>query len=108
MLKEESIWAILILFFFWDLFSFDSFTAEDKASNESYTYVFQLCGDAGGVRNAGLIQVDKKTQKSTVIGKYTKTQAIGGSKTLQNLKNILLFVQTERACAWILTVFEIE
>uniref|UniRef100_I3K4Y6 Mannose-6-phosphate receptor (cation dependent) n=1 Tax=Oreochromis niloticus TaxID=8128 RepID=I3K4Y6_ORENI len=33
-----------------------NFTAEDKASNESYTYVFQLCGDAGGVRNAGLIQ----------------------------------------------------
>ncbi|KAL3980605.1 naked cuticle [Sarotherodon galilaeus] len=56
-----------------------NFTAEDKASNESYTYVFQLCGDAGGVHDAGLIQVEKKTQKQTVIGKYTNTQAIGGS-----------------------------
>lgn len=56
-----------------------NFTAEDKASNESYTYVFQLCGDAGGAPNAGVIQVDKKLQKTTVIGKYTHTQAIGGS-----------------------------
>ncbi|XP_063342137.1 cation-dependent mannose-6-phosphate receptor [Pelmatolapia mariae] len=55
-----------------------NFTAEDTASNESYTYVFQLCGDAGGVRDAGVIQVDKK-QKTTVIGKYTNTRAIGGS-----------------------------
>lgn len=37
---------------------------------ESYTYVFRLCGDAGGVRGAGLVQVDKKMQNSTVIGKY--------------------------------------
>lgn len=80
--------------FLWDLFFFDSFTAEDKASNESYTYVFQLCGDAGGAPNAGVIQVDKKAQKTTVIGKYTHTQAIGGSKTMQNPKNILLLVQT--------------
>lgn len=56
--------------------------------------MFQLCGDAGGAPNAGVIQVDKKIQKTTVIGKYTHTQAIGGSKTMQNPKNILLLVQT--------------
>lgn len=92
MLKEESISVYLISF--WDLFFFDSFTAEDKASNENYTYVFQLCGDAGGAPNAGVIQVDKKTKNTTVIGKYTHTKAIGGSKTMQNPKNILLLVQT--------------
>lgn len=98
MLKEESLWAILILFFFWDLFSFDSFTAEDKASNESYTYVFQLCGDAGGVRNAGLIQVEKNTQKPTVIGKYTNTQAIGGSKTAKSEKHSLICSDRKGMC----------
>lgn len=92
MLKEESISVYLISF--WDLFFFDSFTAEDKVSNENYTYVFQLCGDAGGAPNAGVIQVDKKTKNTTVIGKYTHTKAIGGSKTMQNPKNILLLVQT--------------
>uniref|UniRef100_A0A3Q0RQM2 Cation-dependent mannose-6-phosphate receptor n=1 Tax=Amphilophus citrinellus TaxID=61819 RepID=A0A3Q0RQM2_AMPCI len=57
-----------------------NFTAETKNANESYKYVFQLCGNAGGVKNAGLIQVDtKQAQNPTVIGKYTSTQAIGGS-----------------------------
>lgn len=41
--------------------------------------MFQLCGDAGGVKDAGLIQVDKN-HKQTVIGKYTATEAKGGSK----------------------------
>ncbi|XP_023282238.1 cation-dependent mannose-6-phosphate receptor [Seriola lalandi dorsalis] len=54
-----------------------NFTVED----ESYRYVFQLCGDAGGVPGAGLIQMDKKEtgKKQTVIGMYNATQAIGGS-----------------------------
>ncbi|XP_029928961.1 cation-dependent mannose-6-phosphate receptor [Myripristis murdjan] len=56
-------------------------TAETKNGKESYTYVFQLCGDAGGVQGAGLIQVDSKseTPKPTIIGSYNATQAIGGS-----------------------------
>ncbi|XP_008293982.1 cation-dependent mannose-6-phosphate receptor [Stegastes partitus] len=56
-----------------------NFTVESKIANESYTYVFQLCGDAGGVPGAGVIQEDKKTQKKTIIGRYNTTQAIGGS-----------------------------
>lgn len=55
-------------------------TVETKNGDDSYTYIFQLCGDAGGVPGAGLIQVDKKTPKKvTVIGLYNSTQAIGGS-----------------------------
>ncbi|KAM9723981.1 cation-dependent mannose-6-phosphate receptor [Menidia menidia] len=47
---------------------------------ESYTYVFQLCGDAGGVPGAGLIQIDKKTPPiTTVIGRYESTKVIAGS-----------------------------
>uniref|UniRef100_A0A8D3D1S5 MRH domain-containing protein n=1 Tax=Scophthalmus maximus TaxID=52904 RepID=A0A8D3D1S5_SCOMX len=53
----------------------------DLFSRESYTYVFQLCGDAGGVPGAGVVQVDKGTEKkTTVIGVYNATQAIGASK----------------------------
>lgn len=58
-----------------------NFTAETKNGSESYTYVFQLCGDAGGVAGAGVIQLNSKKPESkpTVIGKYDATQAIGGS-----------------------------
>ncbi|KAG7237594.1 hypothetical protein INR49_032040 [Caranx melampygus] len=49
--------------------------------DDSYTYIFQLCGDAGGVPGAGVIQMDNKDKekKVTMVGKYNATQAIGGS-----------------------------
>ncbi|TNN02636.1 hypothetical protein fugu_010123 [Takifugu bimaculatus] len=52
-----------------------------QSNNENYTYVFQLCGDAGGIPGAGVIQIDnkKKDAKPTVIGTYNFTQAIGES-----------------------------
>ncbi|XP_068615426.1 cation-dependent mannose-6-phosphate receptor [Brachionichthys hirsutus] len=58
-----------------------NFTSEVKIGDDSYSYTFQLCGDAGGVAGAGVIQVDskKKETKPTVIGMYNSTQAIGGS-----------------------------
>ncbi|XP_028280294.1 cation-dependent mannose-6-phosphate receptor [Parambassis ranga] len=55
------------------------FTADASDGKDNYTYVFHLCGDASGVPNAGLVQIDKKTLKKTVIGMYNSTQAIGGS-----------------------------
>ncbi|XP_031155410.1 cation-dependent mannose-6-phosphate receptor [Sander lucioperca] len=58
-----------------------NFTAVTKNGTESYTYVFQLCGDAGSIPGAGVVQLDSmKTEvKPTVIGMYGATQAIGGS-----------------------------
>ncbi|XP_032374683.1 cation-dependent mannose-6-phosphate receptor [Etheostoma spectabile] len=58
-----------------------NFTAVTKNGTESYTYVFQLCGDAGGVPGAGIVQLDsmKMEEKPTVIGMYDATQVIGGS-----------------------------
>lgn len=58
-----------------------NFTVQSKIGEDSFTYVFQLCGDAGGIPGAGVIQVDnKKTENNlTVIGLYNSTQAIGGS-----------------------------
>lgn len=50
-----------------------------KKDEESYTYVFQLCGDADGVAGAGVVQNDDKTKKKTVVGRYNSTKAIGGS-----------------------------
>ncbi|XP_061574410.1 cation-dependent mannose-6-phosphate receptor [Cololabis saira] len=55
-------------------------TADVTNGDDSYTYVFQLCGDADGIHLAGVIQKDKKAEKKpTVIGRYNATQAIGGS-----------------------------
>ena len=66
----------------------DSFTVESQDEGQNYKYIFQLCGDAGGVSGAGIIQVDSKgtETKTTVIGQYNATEAIGGSKSLQNLR----------------------
>ncbi|KAM6994519.1 cation-dependent mannose-6-phosphate receptor [Tautogolabrus adspersus] len=58
-----------------------NFTLEITNEAESYTYVFQLCGDAWGVPGAGVVQLDNKQKESkpTVIGRYNATQAYGGS-----------------------------
>lgn len=43
--------------------------------------MFQLCGDAGGIPGAGVVQIDnKKKDKPTVIGTFNSTQAIGESE----------------------------
>lgn len=42
-------------------------------------YIFQVCGDAGGMKDAGLVQQEKKDGKQVRIGNYTKTRAIRGS-----------------------------
>lgn len=55
-----------------------SFTAETKMGKENYTYVFQVCGDADGMKNAGLVQRDMKGGQVR-IGNYNSTQAVKGS-----------------------------
>lgn len=60
----------------------DSFTVDTIDEKDSYTYVFQLCGDAGGVPEAGVLQVNKKNNEKTKIGSYTSTKAVGGSESL--------------------------
>ncbi|XP_075965329.1 cation-dependent mannose-6-phosphate receptor [Anarhichas minor] len=66
-----------------------NFTAETKIGGESYTYVFQLCGDAGGFTGAGIVQLDSKKPESkpTVVGLYNATQAIGGSDWVMLIYN---------------------
>ncbi|KAM9310095.1 cation-dependent mannose-6-phosphate receptor isoform 1-T2 [Pholidichthys leucotaenia] len=56
-----------------------NFSVKDTTSQEDYTYELQLCGDAGGHKGAGVVQVDKKNSKITVIGMRTAMQAIEGS-----------------------------
>lgn len=56
-----------------------NFTVESINGTESYTYVFQLCGDAWGVPGAGLVQLDHETKTPKTIGSYSATQAYGGS-----------------------------
>ncbi|NP_998370.1 cation-dependent mannose-6-phosphate receptor precursor [Danio rerio] len=54
-----------------------NFTTEGQ-EKEKYSYIFQVCGDAGGVKNAGLIQ-QEKGGKTIRIGDYSKTVATAGS-----------------------------
>lgn len=61
------------------LSTFNSFTAQSKKGNEDYTYVFQVCGDADGMKDAGVVQRDKDG-KQVLIGNYSLTQAVQGSK----------------------------
>uniref|UniRef100_A0A6Q2XD74 Cation-dependent mannose-6-phosphate receptor n=1 Tax=Esox lucius TaxID=8010 RepID=A0A6Q2XD74_ESOLU len=57
-----------------------SFSVDVKNDKESYTYRFQVCGEAGKTAGAGLVQIDQSAKEvETVIGLYTVTQAIGGS-----------------------------
>lgn len=55
------------------MFSVVEKTADDK----TYTYEFQVCGDVGGMKGAGLVQKDGT--KTVIIGSYNSTQAIHGS-----------------------------
>lgn len=59
------------------IFPLNSFTAEKP--EDGYVYIFQVCGDAGGMKNAGLVQKDKKDGKLVRIGNYNQTRAIRGS-----------------------------
>lgn len=68
--------------------SFNSFTVQtkeekgdkgDKGDKEEYTYVFQVCGDADGMKDAGVVQRGKDG-KQVLIGNYSLTQAVRGSE----------------------------
>ncbi|KAM9488025.1 cation-dependent mannose-6-phosphate receptor [Clarias gariepinus] len=55
-----------------------NFTAELESDNDKYTYVFQVCGDADGMKDAGVVQ-KSKDGKQVRVGNYTATQAVHGS-----------------------------
>ncbi|KAL7874322.1 hypothetical protein SRHO_G00052920 [Serrasalmus rhombeus] len=54
-----------------------SFKAQNTDGNDSYTYVLQICDDADGVKDAGVIQKDK-SGKTVRIGNYNATEATAG------------------------------
>ncbi|XP_031432395.1 cation-dependent mannose-6-phosphate receptor isoform X2 [Clupea harengus] len=55
-----------------------TYSVTEKVGEESYTYLFQVCGDVDGVKGGGLVQKDNN-KKTVVIGRYNTTQAIAGS-----------------------------
>ncbi|KAG1940051.1 cation-dependent mannose-6-phosphate receptor [Pimephales promelas] len=55
-----------------------SFTVKGK-DGEPYSYIFQVCGDAAGMKNAGLVQKTEKPDVLVRIGNYNQTRAIKGS-----------------------------
>lgn len=66
-----------------------SFTANITVGQDEYTYTFKVCDDAGGMKDAGVVQRDK-SGKQVRIGNYTATQAFAGSEDhyLQSLNFI--------------------
>ncbi|XP_046884811.1 cation-dependent mannose-6-phosphate receptor [Hypomesus transpacificus] len=56
-----------------------NFSVDTQDGQDTYSYIFQVCGDAGGSKGAGVIQKKKDGGKESVVGRYTATQAIGGS-----------------------------
>ncbi|KTF81024.1 hypothetical protein cypCar_00015664 [Cyprinus carpio] len=54
-----------------------TFTTEGK--EQDYSYIFQVCGDVAGMKDAGLVQKEKKGEKLVRIGNYTNTRAVRGS-----------------------------
>lgn len=69
--KERSVLSLL------EPLTNHNFSVETQEEEESYTYQFQVCGDAGGKKGAGLVQKDKEG-KTTVVGMYTSTKVMGG------------------------------
>lgn len=55
-----------------------TFSVKKKVGDDTYTYLFQVCGNAGTDKGAGLVQRNKNGEES-VVGRYTETQAIGGT-----------------------------
>ena len=63
-----------------NVFFGDSFSVDTQDEKDTYSYIFQVCGDAGGHKGAGVIQKKKDGGAESVVGMYTATQAIGGSE----------------------------
>ncbi|KAI5618164.1 cation-dependent mannose-6-phosphate receptor precursor, partial [Silurus asotus] len=55
-----------------------NFSVETEVGKDKYTYVFQVCGDADGVKGAGVVQ-KSSDDKKVFIGRYNSTQAVKGS-----------------------------
>nr|XP_055065566.1 cation-dependent mannose-6-phosphate receptor [Misgurnus anguillicaudatus] len=58
--------------------NFTVLVGDGKEAKEKYSYTFQVCGDVGGEKKAGLVQF-KEDGTKVRIGNYDKTRVIGGS-----------------------------
>uniref|UniRef100_A0A5F8G8H3 Cation-dependent mannose-6-phosphate receptor n=1 Tax=Monodelphis domestica TaxID=13616 RepID=A0A5F8G8H3_MONDO len=56
--------------------SFESTVGHDS---ESYTYKFRVCREVGNNSGAGLVQVNLKTKKETIVGRINETHVFNGS-----------------------------
>lgn len=55
-----------------------TFSAVVKSGTDEYKYLFQVCGNASATADGGLVQRDANG-KEILIGKFTATEAFGGS-----------------------------
>ncbi|XP_048359990.1 cation-dependent mannose-6-phosphate receptor [Sphaerodactylus townsendi] len=58
-----------------------SFTTIVENATEKYKYVFQVCrGIADSGNTSGLVQIDEKNRKTTVVGRITETHVTSGTE----------------------------
>ncbi|XP_060092764.1 cation-dependent mannose-6-phosphate receptor [Heteronotia binoei] len=58
-----------------------SFTVESDDGKEKYSYTFRVCREVStGGDNSGLVQLNKNTQKSTVVGRINETHVASGTE----------------------------
>lgn len=55
-----------------------TFSVPVKSDTDSYTYLFQVCGNAGKIPDGGLVQRNA-SGKEVLVGKYTAMEVFGGS-----------------------------
>ncbi|XP_054858491.1 cation-dependent mannose-6-phosphate receptor [Eublepharis macularius] len=55
-----------------------SFTTNSESENEKYKYIFRVCRETSNGNNSGLVQINEKTQKATVVGRINETHVASG------------------------------
>lgn len=74
---------------------------------ENYTYQFRVCREVDSSSHdfAGLVQRDRRTGKTTVIGRINETQVFNGSKTTCSISYLVSFFCL---LVWICSLYSIS
>lgn len=79
-------------------------TTVEIGTTENYAYHFRVCREVNSSLHdfAGLVQMDRQSGKTTVIGRINETQVFNGSKTTQHPS---YFVSSFCLLVWICSLY---
>lgn len=83
-------------------------TTVEIGTTENYAYHFRVCREVNSSLHdfAGLVQMDRQSGKTTVIGRINETQVFNGSKTTQHPSYFVSsFCLLVWICSYILSLF---